>query len=104
MKRKSKSNKIRLFNGLWIALMAEIFSTPDDGGPLKLSDFQAIDAVRHQRDVANAEVAFVIFVAIMLLIFAGPRLWRRLRALTGARPKAVGKDQPLDDHALIVDQ
>jgi hypothetical protein len=60
--------------------MAEVFSTPDDPGPILMSDVRAMDVRFHDKQAGNAEIALALFVLVLILIFAGPRLWRRARA------------------------
>jgi len=60
--------------------MVEIFSTPDDSGPPLASEVRAMDARFHDKQVANAEIALALFVAVLLVVFGAPALWRRARA------------------------
>lgn len=72
--------------------MAEIFSTPDDSGPILMSDVHAMDVRFHDKQVAaHGEIALVLFVLVLLVIFAGPRLWRRA---TAALAKPVRMTDP----------
>lgn len=60
--------------------MVEIFSTPDDFGPPLASEGVAADARFHDKQIAHAEIALALFVAVMVVIFGVPVLWRRARA------------------------